>query len=316
MRIEDLFELPVEINDNYISRSEDSHFLNQNQTNDVFSSKWTKVEEKDNLDELEKFQFSWYLNLYDFENIESLKSFLNGKRIIFDAGCGLGYKAAWFAELSPRSIVLAMDFSNAVEIAARKYRHLKNLYFIKGDIADTGFKPGVIDYVSCDQVIMHTEKPDETFRHLSEVLSKHGQFACYVYAKKALPRELLDDYFRLKTHEIPENELWEMSKQLTQLGKNLSELNVKVEVPDIPLLGIKKGNYDVQRFMYWNFLKRFWNEKWGEELCNSTNFDWYSPSNAKRYSEKEFYEMVYANNLKIETFHSEEACYSRRFVKS
>ena len=110
-------------------------------------------------------------------------------------------------------------------------------------------------------------------------------------------------------------ELWDMSKQLTVLGKNLSDLNVSVEVPDIPSLGLKGGTYDIQRFIYWNFLKCFWNEHLGEETSVVTNYDWYSPSNARRYSEKEVRDLVEANGLKIEHFHQEEACHSGRFSK-
>ena len=38
----------------------------------------------------------------------------------------------------------------------------------------------------------------------------------------------------------------------------------------------------IQRFIYWNFLKCFWNEQLGKETSLVTNFDWYSPSNARR----------------------------------
>lgn len=46
-----------------------------------------------------------------------------------------------------------------------------------------------------------------------------------------------------------------------------------------------------------------------------TNYDWYSPSNTKRYSSTEFMDMVNSNNLEKGHFHSEEACYSGRFKK-
>ena len=143
-----------------------------------------------------------------------------------------------------------------------------------------------------------------------------GEFACYFYAKKALPRELLDDHFRMACKDMSKDELWDMSKQLTVLGKNLSDLNVSVEVPDIPSLGLKGGTYDIQRFIYWNFLKCFWNEHLGEETSVVTNYDWYSPSNARRYSEKEVRDLVEANGLEIGYFHQEEACHSGRFFQS
>jgi len=304
MTLQDIFSSDVTVDKNYIFRTEDSVF-----------EKWEKVDEMDKVDKLYEFQYEWYLKLYGFENEAELSAFLKTKKVIFDAGCGLGYKAAWFAKLAPESIVIGMDYSEAAEIAAKNYADIPNLFFIRGDIADTGFKPGSIDYVSCDQVIMHTEHPDKTFAHLTQITAEKGEFACYVYAKKALPRELLDEHFRTATKTFKKEELWEMSRQLTQLGKTLSELNVNIEVPDIPLLNIKGGNYDIQRFIYWNFIKCFWKEEWGAELCDATNFDWYSPSNAKRYSEEEYKHMIQDNDLEIIYFHKEEACYSGRFKK-
>jgi hypothetical protein len=109
--------------------------------------------------------------------------------------------------------------------------------------------------------------------------------------------------------------MWEFSEQLTELGRRLSDLKISFESPDIPLLGIKGGKYDIQRFIYWNFLKCFWKEEWGFDLSKSTNYDWYAPSNAKRFSKSEFLSMVTENNLTITYLHEEEACYSGRFKK-
>lgn len=314
--LKSLFESAIETNNNIITqKSAAGEAFNQSQTKDIFSDKWKQVEQMESREKLYQTQFDWFLTLYGFENEQALVNFLADKKFILDAGCGLGYKSAWFAELAPHATVIGVDISDAAYIAAKNYEHLSNLYFLKGDIADTGLKADSIDFVVCDQVIMHTEKPHETFRHLAEITKKGGEFACYVYAKKALPRELVDDSFRNQTHEISSEEMWEFSEQLTELGKRLSELNVSFESPDIPLLGIKGGKYDIQRFIYWNFLKCFWNEEWGFEMSKATNYDWYAPSNAKRYSREEFEQMIAENNLKVSYFHQEEACYSGRFGK-
>jgi trans-aconitate methyltransferase len=76
-------------------------------------------------------QKKWYLKLYGFENEEQLSEFLRSKNVIFDAGCGLGYKAKWFADLSPDSLVIGMDFSDAVFIAAKEYNEQKKSPFHK-----------------------------------------------------------------------------------------------------------------------------------------------------------------------------------------
>lgn len=315
MILSDIFIKKIEIEDNLIILTEKTEFENQEQTNKIFSNKWIKVDEDKGTESLNTFQRSWYLDLYGFENESELSNFLKTKKIILDAGCGLGYKAAWFAELAPESIIIGMDFSDSVYPASKNYKHLPNLYFCKGDIANTFINHNTIDYVSCDQVIHHTEHPDQTFEHLSKIISIGGQFACYVYAKKALPRELLDDYFRSFCKDVTKDQLWEMSEALTKLGKTLSELKIRIDVPDFPLLGIKSGNYDLQRFIYWNFIKCFWNENLGYKNSVATNFDWYAPSNAKRYSESEYKELIASNKLDIAFFHSEEACYSGRFIK-
>ena len=315
MNISDIFSQKTKVKNNYIISENDTEFENQGQTNDVFSDKWEKVDKFENTDKLYEFQYEWYLKLYGFKDEQALADFLKTKKVILDAGCGLGYKAAWFAKLAPESIIIGMDYSDAAQIAAKNYADIKNLFFVKGDIAKTGFKNGSIDYVSCDQVIMHSENPEKTFAHLTDITNSNGEFACYVYAKKALPRELLDDHFRKATKEIDSEELWEMSRQLTKLGKLLSDLNIEIDAPDIPLLGIKGGKQDLQRFIYWNFIKCFWKEDWGHKLSDATNYDWYSPSNAKRYSESEYKKMITDNQLEIIHFHKEEACYSGRFKK-
>ena len=313
--ISEIFKEKIDIDSNFIHIKSSSEAKNQQHTNEAFSEKWSEYENTNEKDKFYDMQKEWYLKLYGFESEVDLAEFLSTKKYIFDAGCGLGYKAKWFADLAPSSIVIGMDFSDACVIAAKNYKDSKNLYFIKGDIADVPFKDNSIDYVSCDQVIMHTEVPENTFAELTRITKQEGEFACYVYAKKALPRELIDDYFRIETKNLSNEQLWEMSRQLTELGKRLSELNIEVEIPDIPLLGIKGGKQDIQRFIYWNFLKCYWNEEQGKDNSDMINFDWYSPSNAKRYSEEEYKQMVADNNLEIKYFHKEEACFSGRFSK-
>ena len=310
------FQRAIELNGNFALSANASADANQEQTNSVFSEKWGKYESSSDKDKLFEFQKNWYLKLYGFDSEDALASHLRGSPVILDAGCGLGYKAAWFAQLAPDSLVIGMDFSGAAAQAARTYSNLDNLFFVQGDIADTGLCSGSVNYVSCDQVIMHTESPERTFAELARITTRAGQLACYFYAKKALPRELLDDYFRMHCGGMEREALWAMSQQLTELGRRLSALHVEIDVPDIPALGIKGGTYDIQRFIYWNFLKCFWNADLGVETSVVTNFDWYSPSNARRFSESEIRAIVVSNGMKEMFFHAEEACYSGRFARS
>lgn len=315
-RLRDVFvDTNIVVHDNFVLRADASQHANQQHTNDAFSEKWQKYEQSDEKERLFQYQRDWYLKLYGFDTEVALASFLKSKSVIFDAGCGLGYKAAWFAKLAPQALVIGMDFSDAAGQAAQAYRELENLFFIQGDIAHTTLRDGSVAYTSCDQVIMHTENPAATFAELARITGRDGgEFACYFYAKKALPRELLDDYFRTQCTKMERQDLWAMAEQLTELGNRLSALDVAFECPDIPALGIKGGCYDIQRFIYWNFLKCFWNEQLGKETSVVTNFDWYSPSNARRFSESEVRSIVSANAMNEVFFHIEDACYSGRFA--
>ncbi|WP_088125103.1 class I SAM-dependent methyltransferase [Roseivirga misakiensis] len=316
MILENLLIEPIkEIRKNYFESKQLSGYSNQDQTTSVFSEKWNKMNTRVEIGKINAFQKNWFYTLYGFANEADFKSFLSDKSVILDAGSGLGYKAAWMAELAPHARVIGMDFSESGAEASEFYGHIENLTFIRGDIADTGLKASSVDFVLCDQVIMHTEYPDMTFKHLTEITKSNGSFATYVYAKKALPRELLDDHFRVRTHELSNEQLWEMSQQLTELGKRLAELEVQLDIPEIPLLGIKGGQQDLQRFIYWNFIKCFWNPELGKDISDATNFDWYSPSNAKRFSKEEFTELINSNHLTTDYFHTEEACFSGRFRK-
>ena len=311
----DLFQCNISLDNNYCEVPIDIK-VDQMLTSDAFSSKWNGYNEDSgaNQDKLFDMQKQWYLNLFGFYNEESLLEYANNCKVIFDAGCGLGYKAKWIADMAPCTRVIGMDLSDAAKIAASKYDNTKNLSFIRGDIAHTYIKDNCIDYVYCDQVLHHTLDPAKTLIELKRVTKLGGRIAIYVYRKKAIPRELLDERFR--NISCTNDEILEMSKQLTELGKTLTDLNITINVPDIPLLNIKGGVYDIQRFIYWNFLKCYWNKDLGEITSIYTNYDWYAPKLAYRFSEEELLKMIEeVGGLSILHLHKEEPCISALLEK-
>lgn len=289
----------------------------QLQTKDAFSKKWSLSNyESSDFTKALAFQKKWYLSLYGFESEKELALYLRPFKFILDAGSGQGGKAAWFAQLSPSTTIVATDISDSIIAASEYYKHYDNMVFIQCDIADMSFFPNnYFDYVSCDQVIHHTKIPPKTFKELVRVTRINHDISCYVYRKKALPRELLDDYFREFNKQLTHDDIMELSKQLTELGCILSKIKKVIEFPSIPLLGIEGGKMTVQRFLYWNFIKCYWNKELGKDTSILTNYDWYSPSQAFRYSEQDFRSWIEQENLDEVHFHSEQACYSGRFKK-
>ena len=312
-----LFERALEQVGNVYIASGPGASENEVHTNDAFSEKWVSLNQ-DASDESEAWkqaQFAWYLDCYGFDNVPQFVDFLSSRETILDAGCGPGYKAAWLAGLAPHATVVAMDLSDSIYVAAKRYTNVANLIFVKGDIANTPFRDGPFNLVSCDQVLHHTDDPPRTVREFARILETGGVLNTYVYAKKALPRELLDEHFREASKALSSEQIWALSDQLTHLGRTLSELRATIDVPNMPLLGIKGGQQDLQRFIYWNFLKCFWNEEFGFDASKMINFDWYAPSTAFRYSLDEFTAMVEAAGFKANFMHSEEACHTGRFTK-
>jgi hypothetical protein len=87
--------------------------------------------------------------------------------------------------------------------------------------------------------------------------------------------------------------------QIAELGKLLSELNIKIKVPEVKLFEIEEGEYDVQRFLYHFFAKCFWNPKLSLNDNALINYDWYHPHIATRHTIDEVEQWFTSNGLKI-----------------
>jgi len=121
--------------------------------------------------------------------------------------------------------------------------------------------------------------------------------------KKGPIREFSDDYIRSITVNMTEKECLEFSKDMANLGKTLSKLKKKIRIErDIPILNIKKGVYDVQRFFYWNFVKCWWSDDVPFYQSVATNYDWYFPKFAYRHTPEEVKKWFSQSQLKIKYF--------------
>jgi SAM-dependent methyltransferase len=221
----------------------------QKETEQAFSAKWQRATEFGHEEKSRSFYVNWYLERYKFGTIEALRDFLGSKTRILDAGTGNGRDTRLYADNS-NATVFGVDISLAIDSA---YDHLKdypNVHLIQADLTQLPFPEGFFDFIACDQVLHHTRDTEESFHKLASRLAPGGDLSIYVYRKKAPIREFADDYLRRTAAEMGEEEVWKLSEQLTELGRNLAEINASVVVPDIPALGIKGGAYDVQRFIY------------------------------------------------------------------
>ncbi len=124
-------------------------------------------------------------------------------------------------------------------------------------------------------------------------------------------REFADDYIRDRISDLSYDSAMKAMEPITDFAKSLHEQSIKIQIPnDLEILGIKKGEYDLQRFIYQFFFKCFWNESWGFEYSNLTNYDWYHPKFAWRHTKTEIQDWCKEFNLQTEYIKETESGYT------
>lgn len=284
-------------------------------TEDAFSAKWRIYHNSYHKKNWFEFQKNWFLERFDWKTSENLNKFLKTKKNILDAGTGLG-NSARFLSGNPDSTVFALDASESIDFAYKKYGSIKNVHFLQADLRKLPFRKGFFDYVYSDQVLHHTKNTETSFKYLTKFLTDDGHISIYVYNKKAPIREFADDYIRSKTTKMSESECVEFSKDMAILGKSLTKLKKSITIPrDIKLLNIKAGTYDVQRFIYWHFLKCFWAEDDDYQRSVGVNFDWYYPKYAYRHTPQEVRKWYSDSKIRIISFKEIESGISVTGIK-
>jgi SAM-dependent methyltransferase len=230
----------------------------------------------------------WILKRNGFASNENLKAYLANKTRILDAGCGNGRVTALLRECSlpERTQIVALDLV-AVEVARRNLSGYRNIEIREGDLLGDLSSLGRFDFIYCQEVLHHTAHPQQAFMNVCSLLEPGGEIAIYVYKRKAPVREFVDDYVRGQIAPLNYEDAIKASRDITELGRVLAELNCKVQVAGVPVLGIEAGEYDLQRFFYHFVMKCFWNPSLSYDENVAINYDWYHPQLCSRHTSDE-----------------------------
>lgn len=259
---------------------------------------------------------NWILNRNGFETLADLKAYLSDKSRILDGGCGNGRVTALLSSVASSSAdVMGIDL-NADQVAAENLMGVENVSIRNADLLGDLTSLGKFDFIYCQEVLHHTEDPQGGFNNLVNQLSEGGEIAIYVYRKKAPVREYVDDYVRNAIKDLPYEEGMEVSKQITELGRRLSEIEATIKTPAIPTLGIPEGEHHIQRFLYHFFMKAFWNPELSYHDNVVVNFDWYHPSTCSRHTLEEVHGWYVEAGLKVIHSYEDEYGITLRGVKS
>lgn len=276
--------------------------MTENNTARSFSDKWHKNKDLafSNTLNPESDVFKWILGRNGFKSPEEFRSFLRGKRRILDAGCGNGRVTALLRTHSDekQTEVIGIDLT-AHDVAAENLSGYSNVKFYKKNLLHNLEDLGRFDFIYCQEVLHHTGNAEKGFSNLVEILEQGGEIAIYVYKKKAPLREFADDFIRERIKSMSYEDAMKHCRQITELGRVLSSSEIKVTVPDVELLEIKAGEYDVQRFVYHFFAKCFWNQEFSFEENAVINYDWYHPQDCTRHTMDEVLGWFAENKLKV-----------------
>jgi len=286
----------------------ESFYGEKNQTVQSFSEKWSNWEkksgrplgqtpqERSDLSE----QLGHLFGLKDGAQVES-NLFQPGARIL-DAGCGVG----WAEELFNHNLEcerFALDISQSVEVARMRTKMISNVCIVQGDILHLPFTGPTFDAIFSSGVIHHTGDARQAFARLASLLRTGGSIGIYVYAVKPLLREISDQEIRKKTTSLAHNEAYEFSEQISLLGKAFSKIKTPIVIEkDIPLLGLEKGEYKLQKLIYDYFIRCWWNDQLGLGFATLSNFDWWHPKFASHHTREEILEWFSENGIKLHQF--------------
>lgn len=250
--------------------------------------------------------FQWILRRNGLSSPDALREWLRGRARVLDGGCGNGRVTALLRRYAPpETEIVGVDIA-AADVARENLKELENVRIEAGDLLGDLSGLGPFDLIYSQEVLHHTADPRGAFLNLASRLSAGGELAVYVYKRKAPMREYADDYIRDRSSQLPYEEAMTQMKGLAELGRALSALETNVAVPDIPVLGIKAGEYDVQRFVYHFFLKCFWNPSLSMADNVAINYDWYHPQLSTRHTVEEVHEWVDAAGLRLIHSHVDE----------
>ena len=275
----------------------------QAQVKDAFSFKWSRDEWGFKPKHIELMR-SFFWDRFCFSQEKDVAS-LFGDRVVLHAGIGSGQAEQHYLEHCRE--VWGIDLSESIDACSRNWKKyypelLPKLKLVQADLMAMPFENESFDIVLSDGVLHHTPDTFKALKAVTEKVKIGGLVVFYVYKKKAPIREFVDDFIRDQIRDLPPDKAWKKLEPLTTLARELSHRQVRIQVPEaIDLLEMSEGEYDLQRWIYWNIMKLYWNDSLNFDENNHVNFDWYYPAYAWRHTPGEI--KLWLSQLNLEALH-------------
>lgn len=259
----------------------------QAKTTTTFSDKWRRFKSYGLEPQHGEFLFEWYRKKFGLAEREDVAGFYRDRGRVLEVGPGSGFNTRFIASHC-KGRVFALDVSDAAHTTFENTRDLTNCTVVQADLMDAPFADDFFDLIVADGVLHHTPDTRAAVAALLAKVRPGGQFFFYVYRKMGAARQFCDALIREKFTQLAPEDCYKACEGLTELGRELSKLNASITLEaGVPALGIPPGTHDVQRLLYYNFVKCFWNDAFDFETNNMVNFDWYHPHDAWQHTQEE-----------------------------
>ena len=260
-----------------------------NETKETFNKIWMKWGYATHHDvHFREFQITWFLKRFGLSHT-GLNKLIAGKTVL-EIGTGAG---AFLRNLTGARHAYGLDQSSiGTKIAREYFKDKSNVTIITEDMMK---HTGQYDVVIADQVLHHLPDTYKALERTVRLVKPWGLVMFYVYKKKAPIREFMDNFLRYFTTRLSDEHCLLFSKFMLWVGKRLTKIS-------LPL----------QRWVYWNLFKCFYNESFWHSNNLRVNFDWYSPKIAHRHTKAEVYKWIKNLNLKTDFLHVGESGISVR----
>lgn len=186
--------------------------------------------------------------------------FFAGK-VVLEGGCGKGRHTQRIARWGAQDVV-AVDLSDAVEVAFHSTRGLENAHVIQADIYHLPLRPA-FDYAFSVGVLHHLPNPRDGFKSLVSKVKPGGYASAWVYGAENngwIIRVInpLREYF---TSKMNPRVLFQLSRLPTMIVYAATKLIYA------PLNHSKSGAAIAHRLFYGNYLSSIASFSWREQHC-------------------------------------------------
>jgi SAM-dependent methyltransferase len=141
-------------------------------TQESFGYEWTHFKD---------WHYSGQTNFTDYfqgTDLAGLKT-----KVVLDAGCGMGRHAREMARFAGH--VVAVDFSDAIDQAARNTAELENVDCVQADLLNLPFADSSFDFVYSLGVLHHLEDTEQAIANLVRKVKRGGKLRVYLYWKRS-----------------------------------------------------------------------------------------------------------------------------------